>query len=64
LVLLQVWITWIHYATFRMLTELNGLYGYNALQQIAYFAGLDSGTAGSLHVAKCAPPTLRNVHSS
>ncbi|MGA2651490.1 MAG: hypothetical protein ABSF28_13245 [Terracidiphilus sp.] len=47
-----------------MLTELNGLYGYNALQQIAYFAGLDSGTAGSLHVAKCAPPTLRNVHSS
>ena len=37
LVLLQAWNTWVHYATFHLPTELNGFYGYNALQQIAYF---------------------------
>jgi methionine sulfoxide reductase catalytic subunit len=38
LVLLQAWNTWVHYATFHLPTELNGFYGYNALQQIAYFS--------------------------
>jgi sulfoxide reductase catalytic subunit YedY len=38
LVLLQAWNTWVHYATFHLPTELNGYYGYNALQQIAYFS--------------------------
>ena len=38
LVLLQAWNTWVHYATFHMPPEFNGYYGYNALQQIAYFA--------------------------
>jgi methionine sulfoxide reductase catalytic subunit len=38
LVLLQAWNTWVHYATFHMPAEPNGFYGYNALQQIAYFA--------------------------
>jgi methionine sulfoxide reductase catalytic subunit len=37
-VLLQAWNTWVHYATFHMPPEPNGFYGYNALQQIAYFA--------------------------
>jgi len=37
LVLLQAWNTWVHYATFHMPAEPNGFYGYNALQQIAYF---------------------------
>jgi DMSO/TMAO reductase YedYZ molybdopterin-dependent catalytic subunit/thiosulfate reductase cytochrome b subunit len=36
-VLVQAWNTWVHYATFHMPTEPNGFYGYNALQQIAYF---------------------------
>ena len=36
--LLQAWNTWVHYATFHLSAELNGFYGYNALQQIAYFA--------------------------
>ncbi len=36
-VLLQAWNTWVHYATFHMPVEPNGFYGYNALQQIAYF---------------------------
>ena len=36
-VLLQAWNTWVHYATFHMPPEPNGFYGYNALQQIAYF---------------------------
>jgi len=37
LVLLQGWNTFVHYATFHMPPEPNGFYGYNALQQIAYF---------------------------
>ena len=38
LVLLQAWNTWVHYATFHLPSELNGFYGYNALQQVAYFS--------------------------
>lgn len=37
IVLLQAWNTWVHYATFHLPAEPNGFYGYNALQQIAYF---------------------------
>ncbi|MEO7146019.1 MAG: molybdopterin-dependent oxidoreductase [Bryobacteraceae bacterium] len=38
LVVTQAWNTWVHYATFHLPPEPNGFYGYNALQQIAYFA--------------------------
>jgi DMSO/TMAO reductase YedYZ molybdopterin-dependent catalytic subunit/thiosulfate reductase cytochrome b subunit len=38
LVVIQAWNTWVHYATFHLPPEPNGFYGYNALQQIAYFA--------------------------
>jgi DMSO/TMAO reductase YedYZ molybdopterin-dependent catalytic subunit/thiosulfate reductase cytochrome b subunit len=38
LVVLQAWNTWVHYVTFHLPAEPNGFYGYNALQQIAYFA--------------------------
>jgi DMSO/TMAO reductase YedYZ molybdopterin-dependent catalytic subunit/thiosulfate reductase cytochrome b subunit len=34
----QAWNTWVYYATFHLPPEPNGFYGYNALQQIAYFA--------------------------
>ncbi len=37
LVVAQAWNTWVHYATFHLPAEPNGFYGYNALQQIAYF---------------------------
>ncbi|HZR26678.1 MAG TPA: molybdopterin-dependent oxidoreductase [Vicinamibacterales bacterium] len=37
-VLGQAWNTWVHYATLHMPSEPNGFYGYNALQQIAYFS--------------------------
>jgi DMSO/TMAO reductase YedYZ molybdopterin-dependent catalytic subunit/thiosulfate reductase cytochrome b subunit len=37
LVLTQGWDTWVYYSTFHLPPELNGYYGYNALQQIAYF---------------------------
>jgi DMSO/TMAO reductase YedYZ molybdopterin-dependent catalytic subunit/thiosulfate reductase cytochrome b subunit len=37
-VLLQGWNVWVHYATLNLPPEPNGFYGYNALQQIAYFA--------------------------
>src|SRR6185437_11333463 len=37
-VLLQAWNTWVHYSTFHLPPEPNGFFGYNALQQIAYFA--------------------------
>ena len=36
-VVVQAWDTWVHYATFHLPPEPNGFYGYNALQQIAYF---------------------------
>jgi DMSO/TMAO reductase YedYZ molybdopterin-dependent catalytic subunit/thiosulfate reductase cytochrome b subunit len=36
-VLLQGWNVFVHYATLNMPPEPNGFYGYNALQQIAYF---------------------------
>jgi methionine sulfoxide reductase catalytic subunit len=38
LVVAQAWNTWVHYATFHLPPEPNGYFGYNALQQIAYFA--------------------------
>ena len=34
----QAWNTWVHYATLHLPPEPNGFYGYNALQQIAYFS--------------------------
>jgi DMSO/TMAO reductase YedYZ molybdopterin-dependent catalytic subunit/thiosulfate reductase cytochrome b subunit len=36
-VLVQAWSIFVHYATFHMPPEPNGFYGYNAMQQIAYF---------------------------
>jgi methionine sulfoxide reductase catalytic subunit len=36
-VVVQAWNTFVHYATFHLPPEPNGFYGYNALQQIAYF---------------------------
>ncbi|MES1261019.1 MAG: molybdopterin-dependent oxidoreductase [Acidobacteriota bacterium] len=39
-VLVQAWSTWVHYATLHLPRELNGYYGYNALQQTAYFAAV------------------------
>ena len=38
LVIAQGWNTWVHYSTFHLPPEPDGFYGYNALQQIAYFA--------------------------
>ncbi len=40
LVLLQAWSTWVHYATFHLPPEPNGFFGYNALQQLAYFTAV------------------------
>ncbi|MBC5825097.1 MAG: molybdopterin-dependent oxidoreductase [Candidatus Eremiobacteraeota bacterium] len=37
-VFVQAWNTFVHYANFRFPPEPNGFYGYNALQQLAYFA--------------------------
>jgi hypothetical protein len=34
----QAWSTFVLYATFHLPPEPNGFYGYNALQQLAYFA--------------------------
>jgi methionine sulfoxide reductase catalytic subunit len=38
IVLLQGWNIFVHYAALHMPAEPNGFYGYNALQQIAYFS--------------------------
>ncbi len=37
-VFVQAWNTFVHYANFHFPPEPNGFYGYNALQQLAYFA--------------------------
>ncbi|MEO6816352.1 MAG: molybdopterin-dependent oxidoreductase [Edaphobacter sp.] len=37
-ILLEAWATFVHYATFTLPPEPNGFYGYNALQQLAYFS--------------------------
>ena len=34
----HAWNTWVHYATFHLPPEPNGFYGYNPLQQLAYFS--------------------------
>lgn len=34
----QAWSTWVHYATLNLPPEPNGFFGYNALQQVAYFS--------------------------
>jgi sulfoxide reductase catalytic subunit YedY len=36
-VVVQAWNTFVHYAAFHLPPEPNGFYGYNALQQLAYF---------------------------
>jgi sulfoxide reductase catalytic subunit YedY len=40
IVLPQAWNTFVHYANFQFPPEPNGFYGYNALQQLAYFAAI------------------------
>lgn len=40
IVVSQAWNIWVHYATFHLPPEPNGFYGYNALQQIAYFSAV------------------------
>ena len=37
-VFVQAWSTFVHYANFHFPPEPNGYYGYNALQQLTYFA--------------------------
>ncbi len=36
-IFIQAWNTFVHYANFHFPPEPNGFYGYNALQQLAYF---------------------------
>jgi DMSO/TMAO reductase YedYZ molybdopterin-dependent catalytic subunit/thiosulfate reductase cytochrome b subunit len=40
IVLPQAWNTFVHYANFRFPPEPDGFYGYNALQQLVYFAAI------------------------
>ena len=37
-IFVQAWNTFVHYANFHFPPEPNGFYGYNALQQLSYFA--------------------------
>jgi DMSO/TMAO reductase YedYZ molybdopterin-dependent catalytic subunit len=37
-IFVQAWNTFVHYANFHLPPEANGFYGYNALQQLAYFS--------------------------
>lgn len=37
-VFVQAWNTFVHYANFQLPPEPDGFYGYNSLQQLAYFA--------------------------
>lgn len=59
-VFLQAWNTFVHYATFHLPPEPNGFYGYNALQQFAYFAVVFVFAPLSIVTGACMSPALVN----
>ncbi|MBS1800074.1 MAG: molybdopterin-dependent oxidoreductase [Acidobacteria bacterium] len=56
----EAWATFVHYATFTLPPEPNGFYGYNALQQLAYFATVFIMAPISIMTGMCMSPALVN----
>jgi len=59
-VFVQAWNTFVHYANFHLPPEPNGFYGYNALQQLAYFATVFIMAPLSLLTGMAMSPALVN----
>ncbi len=59
-VLVDAWSTFVHYATFHLPPEPNGFYGYNALQQLAYFSVVFIFAPLSIISGACMSPALVN----
>ena len=56
----EAWATFVHYATFTLPPEPNGFYGYNALQQLAYFATVFVMAPLSILTGSAMSPALVN----
>jgi methionine sulfoxide reductase catalytic subunit len=59
-VFVQAWNTFVHYATFHLPAEPDGFYGYNALQQLAYFATIFVMAPLSILTGMAMSPALVN----
>ncbi len=59
-VFVQAWNTFVHYANFHFPPEPNGFYGYNALQQLAYFATIFFMAPLSILTGLAMSPALAN----
>jgi DMSO/TMAO reductase YedYZ molybdopterin-dependent catalytic subunit/thiosulfate reductase cytochrome b subunit len=59
-VFVQAWNTFVYYANFRFPPEPNGFYGYNALQQLAYFATIFIMAPLSILTGMAMSPALVN----
>jgi hypothetical protein len=59
-VFVQAWNTFVHYANFHFPPEPNGFYGYNALQQLAYFATIFIMAPLSILTGMAMSPALVN----
>jgi sulfoxide reductase catalytic subunit YedY len=56
----QAWNTFVHYANLHLPPEPNGFYGYNALQQLAYFATIFVMAPLSILTGMAMSPALVN----
>ena len=56
----SAWNTFVHYANFQLPPEPNGFYGYNALQQLAYFATIFVMAPLSIITGMAMSPALVN----
>lgn len=56
----DAWSTFVHYANFHLPPEPNGFYGYNALQQLAYFATIFIMAPLSILTGMAMSPALVN----
>ncbi len=59
----QAWSTFVHYANFQFPPEPNGFYGYNALQQLAYFAAIFLFAPVSILTGAAMSPAMANRFS-
>ena len=56
----QSWAVFVHYATFHFPPEPDGFYGYNALQQLTYFAMVFVFGAGTILTGLAMSPAMVN----
>ena len=60
IILVEAWNTFVHYANLHLPPEPNGFYGYNALQQLSYFATIFIMAPLSILTGMAMSPALVN----